>query len=181
MICARPWKLWRNLEGMRPALALISVLFCLNSTAQIVHVYPDELMRPSDLMASMENGLVRNGDWRAPVTLTLHERKIFQGFSSSSFDLLYTIAEDNGAIQLRRGDGRWSDDVLYTWFEGQIFMGDSRFALDLVYTVRNHSLDPELLELYREDSLSRFDRLAVFEGRPTPDEVLVLMLTQGLL
>jgi hypothetical protein len=166
---------------MRLAFALISVLFCLNTTAQIIHVYPDELMRPGDLMASMENGLVRNGDWRAPVALTLHERKIFQGFSSSSFDLLYTIAEDNGTIQLRRGDGRWSDDVLYTWFDGQVFMGDSRFALDLVYTIRNHSLDPELLELYREDSISRFDRLAVFAGRPTPDQLLVLMLAQGLL
>ena len=181
MICARPWRLWRKLVGMRHALALLSVLFCLNSTAQTIHVYPDDLMRPSDLMASMENGLVRNGDWRAPVTLTLHERKIFQGFSTSSFDLLYTVAEENGAIQLRRGDGRWSDDVLYTWFDGQVFMGDSRFALDLVYTLRSHSLDPELLELYREDSISRFDRLCIFIGRPTPDEVLVLMLAQGLL
>jgi hypothetical protein len=53
--------------------------------------------------------------------------------------------------------------------------------LDLVYTFRPNPLDPQLLELYKEDSRSRFDRLCVFAGQPTPDDLLVLLLAQGLL
>lgn len=179
----------RNSDYLRHMRALLLVLFALTATSHvsaqsphIVHVFPDDMMRPQEMICHMQDGVVRMGNhWRNPVTLTLHNRKVFQGYSTSSFDLLYTIADDMGRIQLRRGEGHWSDDVLYTWHEGAVYIGDSSFGLDLVFTFRPNPLDPQLLELYKEDSRSRFDRLCVFAGQPTPDDLLVLLLAQGLL
>lgn len=147
-----------------------------------VHVFADDLLRPREMVCHLQDGLVRMGqNWRNPVVYTLQSRKVFEGFSTSSFDLIYTLEEDMGRIQLRRGEGQWSDDVLYTWYQGSVYIGDSTFPLDLVYTTRTNPLSPELIELYKEDSISRFDRICVFVGQPAPEEIFVLLLAQGLL
>ena len=176
-------KLWMKSIGMglMACWALVVGGTPIQSSSTI-HVFPDDLLRPREMVCHLQDGLVRMGQhWQNPVVLTLRGRKVFEGFSTSSFDLMYTLEEDLGRIQLLRGEGQWSDDVLYTWHQGAVYIGDSTFPLDLVYTTRPNALSPELFELYKEDSISRFDRVCVFVGQPTPEEIFVLLLAQGLL
>ena len=145
-------------------------------------VVPNERMLWSELMLHAENGVVREGrDWRGQVVWTTQPEKIFAGYSTSAFDLAYSVREG----QLIQGDSHFSDAIMYTaevrGDELQVFIGDSTFPLDLVYTVRPHPFDEGTFGLYKEDSISAFDRICVFRGMPSPEELYALLLAQGLL
>ena len=147
-----------------------------------VEVYPDDRMMWRDMLLHAENGVVREGsDWRGQVLWTTQPEKIFAGYSTSAFDLAYSVREG----QLIQGDSYFSDAILYTaevrGDELQVFIGDSTFPLDLVYTVRPHPFDEGTFGLYKEDSISAFDRICVFRGMPAPVELYALLLAQGLL
>lgn len=147
-----------------------------------VEVYPDDRMMWRDMLLHAENGVVREGrDRRGQVLWTTQPGKIFAGYSTSAFDLAYSVREG----QLIQGDSYFSDAILYTaevrGEELQVFIGDSSFPLDLVYTVRPHPFDEGTFGLYKEDSISAFDRICVFSGMPAPAELYALLLTQGLL
>ena len=147
-----------------------------------VEVYPDDRMLWRDMLLHAENGVVREGsDWRGQVLWTTQPEKIFAGYSTSAFDLAYSVREG----QLIQGDSYFSDAILYTaevrGDELQIFIGNSSFLLDLVYTVRPHPFDEGTFGLYKEDSISAFDRICVFRGMPAPAELYALLLAQGLL
>lgn len=147
-----------------------------------VEVYPDDRMLWRDMLVHAENGVVREGsDWRGQVLWTTQPEKIFAGYSTSAFDLAYSVREG----QLIQGDSYFSDAILYTaevrGDELQIFIGNSSFPLDLVYTVRPHPFDEGTFGLYKEDSISAFDRICVFRGMPAPAELYALLLAQGLL
>ena len=59
-----------------------------------VEVYPDDRMMWSDMLLHAENGVVREGrDWRGQVLWTTQPEKIFTGYSTSAFDLAYTVRE----------------------------------------------------------------------------------------
>ena len=147
-----------------------------------VEVYPDDRMLWRDMLLHAENGVVREGsDWRGQVLWTTQPEKIFAGYSTSAFDLAYSVREG----QLIQGDSYFSNAILYTaevrGDELQVFIGDSSFPLDLVYTVRPHPFDEGTFGLYKEDSISAFDRICVFRGMPAPAELYALLLAQGLL
>ena len=147
-----------------------------------VEVYPDDRMLWRDMLLHAENGVVREGsDWRGQVLWTTQPEKIFAGYSTSAFDLAYSVREG----QLIQGDSYFSDAILYTaevrGDELQVFIGDSSFPLDLVYTVRPHPFDQGTFGLFKEDSISAFDRICVFRGMPEPAELYALLLAQGLL
>jgi hypothetical protein len=143
-----------------------------------VDVYPDDRLMWGDVLFHSENGLVREGNhWRGQVLWTLQPGRIYAGYSSSSFDLQFTVRDG----QLIQGDSQFSDAILYTLDGYELFIGDSRFALDLVYTLRPDPMRPELLGLYKEDSISYFDRICIFQGIPTPGQLFALLMAQGLL
>ena len=168
---------------MRLLLLLGLVLGTVAASAQSrVEVYPDDRMMWRDMLLHVENGVVREGrDWRGQVLWTTQPEKIFAGYSTSAFDLAYSVREG----QLIQGDSHFSDAILYTaevrGDELQVFIGDSSFPLDLVYTVRPHPFDEGTFGLYKEDSISAFDRICVFRGMPAPAELYALLLAQGLL
>lgn len=143
-----------------------------------VEVYPDDRLMWSETLFHAENGAVREGNqWRGQVVWTLQPGKIFSGYSSSSFDLAFTIQND----QLIQGDSQFSDAILYTLVGSNLYIGDSTFPLDLVYTLRPSPFDPYVLGLYKEDSISTFDRVCVFQGIPSAEQLFALLLAQGLL
>ena len=168
---------------MRFLLPIGLVLGTVAASAQSrVEVYPDDRMLWRDMLLHAENGVVRAGsDWRGQVIWTTQPEKIFAGYSTSAFDLAYSVREG----QLIQGDSYFSDAILYTaevrGDELQVFIGDSSFPLDLVYTVRPHPFDEGTFGLYKEDSISTFDRICVFRGMPAPAELYALLLAQGLL
>ena len=168
---------------MRFLLFIGLVLGTVATSAQSrVEVYPDDRMLWRDMLLHAENGVVRAGsDWRGQVIWTTQPEKIFAGYSTSAFDLAYSVREG----QLVQGDSYFSDAILYTaevrGDELQVFIGDSSFPLDLVYTVRPHPFDEGTFGLYKEDSISAFDRICVFRGMPAPAELYALLLAQGLL
>ena len=168
---------------MRFLLFIGLVLGTVAASAQSrVEVYPDDRMLWRDMLLHAENGVVREGsDWRGQVLWTTQPEKIFAGYSTSAFDLAYSVREG----QLIQGDSYFSDAILYTaevrGDEFQVFIGDSTFPLDLVYTVRPHPFDEGTFALYKEDSISAFDRICVFRGMPAPAELYALLLAQGLL
>lgn len=168
---------------MRFLLFIGLVLGTVATSAQSrVEVYPDDRMLWRDMLLHAENGVVREGsDWRGQVLWTTQPEKIFAGYSTSAFDLAYSVREG----QLIQGDSYFSDAILYTaevrGDELQVFIGDSSFPLDLVYTVRPHPFDEGTFGLYKEDSISAFDRICVFRGMPAPAELYALLLAQGLL
>jgi hypothetical protein len=94
-----------------------------------------------------------------------------------SFSMAFTVQND----QLIQGDSQFSDAILYTLDGPNVYIGDSTFPLDLVYTLRPAPFDPEVIGLYTEDSISTFDRVCVFQGAPSAEQLFALLLAQGLL
>ena len=166
-------------------LFILLGLLCGSLTAGAqnrVEVFADDRMLWSDMVMHVENGVVREGrDWRGQVIWTTTAGKIFAGYSTSAFDLVYSVREG----QLIQGDSHFSDAIMYSseWRgdEIRLYIGDSTFPLDLVYTLRPHAFDDGVIELYKEDSISRFDRICVFRGMPSAEELYALLLAQGLL
>ena len=78
---------------------------------QRVEVFEDDRMLWSEMVLHVENGVVRQGrDWRGQVIWTTRPEKIFEGYSTSAFDLRYSVREG----QLIQGDSHFSDAVMYT-------------------------------------------------------------------
>ncbi len=151
-------------------------------TQQRVEVFEDDRMLWSEMILHVENGVVRQGrDWRGQVIWTTLPNKIFKGYSTSVFDLVYSVRDG----QLIQGDSHFSDAIMYTTERDgdaiKLFIGDSTFPLDLVYTLRPHAFNEGVYGLYKEDSMSGFDRISVFGAMPTAVELFALLLAQGLL
>ncbi|MDA1337126.1 MAG: hypothetical protein O2818_09605 [Bacteroidetes bacterium] len=168
---------------VRSGIAFVAL--CLSLLAhgqQRVEVYEDHRMMWQNMMLHAENGVIRSGqDWRGEVIWTTLPGKIFQGYSTSTFDLLYSVREQ----QLIQGDSHFSDAILYTaesnGNEIKLYIGDSTFPLDLVYTIRPNAFNDGVFELYKEDSISQFDRILVLRGLPSAEELYAILLALGLL
>lgn len=166
--------------GRRITLGLIGLFVaCAPLRAQNrVNVYPDNRMLWSEMMLHAEQGLIREGrDWRGTVLWTTRPGELFEGYSSSSFDLKFTVRDGH----LIQGDSNFSDAIVYTLDGNSIYIGDSTFPLDLVYTLQQDALDPSAFGLYREDSISVFDRICVFEGALSPEVLFGFLLALGML
>ena len=155
-----------------------------------VHLYEDDRMMWRDMVAHVDQGLVRMGcDWRGEVAFTLlddgmwDETKVFQGFSTSTLDLALTVREDRVYL----GDSQFTDAILYTVRDGQVFQGDSTFPLDVLYTIREEAAlvgskpGVPTFGVYKEDSMAWTDRVAVLEGIPSTTELVALLLASGWL
>ena len=157
---------------------------------QRVHLFPDDQLVFRDMIAHVENNVVRMGaTWSGEVAFTLQddgmwdEVHLHRGFSSSALDIAYTVREG----QLVLGDTHFSDGILYTFSEGQIFMGDSTFPMDVAYTLREERpafpsrSGAPTFGVYKEDSRAWTDRVAVVEGVATPAQLYALLSAAGLL
>ena len=157
---------------------------------QRVHLFPDDQLVFRDMIAHVENNVVRMGaTWSGEVAFTLQddgmwdEVHLHSGFSSSALDIAYTVREG----QLVLGDTHFSDGILYTFSEGQIFMGDSTFPMDVAYTLREErpavwaKSGAPTFGVYKEDSRAWSDRLAVLEGPLDPASVFALLSATGWL
>ena len=159
---------------MRLLLLIGLVLGTVDASAQSrVEVYPDDRMLWRDMLLHAENGVVREGsDWRGQVLWTTQPEKIFAGYSTSAFDLAYSVREG----QLIQGDSYFSDAIMYTaevrGDELRCSLGTARSPW-LVCTVRPHPFDEGTFGLCKEDSISAFDRICVFRGMPAPAELYV--------
>lgn len=187
----------RRLRGdLGSVIARLLLLSCcaltaLSSWGQLrVHMYPDDRLMWREMVAHVDNGLVRMGhSWSGDVAYTIHadamwdEVRVFSGYSTSSLDIAFTLREG----QLYVGDSHFTDAILYTFSDGQIFVGDSTFPMDVVYTLREEPRglgttgDAPLWGVYKEDSRAWSDRLAVLEGPLDPASVFALLSATGWL
>ena len=155
------------------------------------HLHPDDRLVWREVIAHIDNGVVRMGNsWSGEVAYTLQadpmwdETQVFQGFSTSSLDIAFTLRDN----KLYLGDSAFTDAILYTFSEGQIFIGDSTFPLDVAYTLREERRafstgagDAPLWGVYKEDSRSWSDRVAVIEGAMDAGAIMALLAAGGLL
>lgn len=150
-----------------------------NAIAQTTtYVYTDASMMWSQMACNVDRGLVRQGaDWRGDVQYTVQGNKIFQGFSSSGFDLAYTYRDGKLFI----GESQFTDAISYTFEQGEIYVGDSTYPLDLAYTIRPNPNYRGVLSIYSEDSISPLDIVAFLQGEPSEVEIFAILLTIALL
>jgi len=141
-------------------------------------VYPTTHMRWDEIVCHIDGGVVRLGnDWRGDIAYTVERNKIYSGYSTSSFNLSYTFREGKFYI----GDSYFTDAITYTLDGKYIYVGDSTFPLDLAYSIAQDRNNPGILNIFKEDSISPFDIVAVMQGDPSPAEVFAILLTMGLL
>lgn len=173
-------------------LLLFSLAFALQGWSQTrLHLYPDDNLVWRDMIAHVADGVVRMGNsWSGEIVYTIHadnmwdETRVFQGYSTSSLDIAFTV-RDEGKLYL--GDSSFTDAILYTFKDGQIFVGDSTFPLDVAYTLREESrkfagrADAPIWGVYKEDSRSWSDRVAVLEGALDPGALFALLSAAGFL
>ena len=166
---------------MIPRLLLTAILAytSLSVIAQTgTYVYPTSHMRWNEVVCHIEGGVVRQGnDWRGDIVYTIERNKIYAGYSTSSFNLAYTFRDG----KLYIGDSYFTDAIAYTLDGQYIYVGDSHFPLDLAYTIAPDRNNPGVLNIFKEDSISPFDIVAVMQGNPSPDEIFAILLTMGLL
>ena len=166
---------------MIPRLLLTAILAytSLSVIAQTgTYVYPTSHMRWNEVVCHIEGGVVRQGnDWRGAIVYTIERNKIYSGYSTSSFNLAYTFRDG----KLYICDSYFTDAITYTLDGQYIYVGDSHFPLDLAYTIAPDRNNPGVLNIFKEDSISPFDIVAVMQGNPSPDEIFAILLTMGLL
>ena len=155
-----------------------------------LHFYPDDNLTWSEMIAHVDNNLVRMGNsWRNEVVYTVNadnmwnEIRVFRGFSTSSLDIAFTVRED----KLYLGDSSFRDAILYTYSEGQIFVGDSNFPLDIAYTLREETRrfsggdGAPIWGVYKEDSQAWSDRVGVLKGALDAGQLFAILSAAGLL
>jgi hypothetical protein len=161
---------------------LLTVALAYTSLSAIAqtgtYVYPTTHMRWNEVVCHIEGGVVRQGnDWRGDITYTVNHNKIYAGYSTSSFNLSYPFREGKFYI----GDSYFTDAITYTLDGRSIYVGDSHFPLDLAYSLAPDRNNLGILNIYKEDSISPFDIVAVLQGDPSPAEIFAILLTMGLL
>ena len=173
-------------------LLLFSLAFALQGWNQTrLHLYPDDNLVWRDMIAHVADGVVRMGNsWSGEIVYTVNadnmwdETRVFRGFSTSTLDIAFTVRDDS---KLYLGDSSFTDAILYTFSDGQIFVGDSTFPLDVAYTLREESRrfagggDAPIWGIYKEDSRSWSDRVAVLEGPLDPARLFALLSAGGFL
>ncbi|MBT5147439.1 MAG: hypothetical protein HOM41_02680, partial [Flavobacteriales bacterium] len=99
------------------------------------------------------------------------------GFSTSTFNIAYTLREG----KLHIGDSYFTDAITYTFEQDVIYVGDSNFPLDIAYTIRPDLSHEDVINIFKENSISPFDIVATLQGAPSHTELFALLLSAGLL
>jgi hypothetical protein len=164
---------------LRLLLTVTLAYSSLSALAQTgTYAYPSSQMRWSEVVCHIESGVVRQGnDWRGDIIYTVDRDKIYSGYSTSSFNLSYTLRDGKFYI----GDSYFTDAITYTLDGASIYVGDSNFPLDLAYSITPDRNKSGILNIFKEDSISPFDIIAVLQGDPSPAEIFAILLTMGLL
>lgn len=164
---------------MRLVLALALAVVTLGSFAQTTsYLYPSTSLRWNEVVCHIEGGVVREGNrWQGEILFTVDRERIYSGYSTSSFNLAYTLRE--GRLYL--GDSYFTDAITYTLEREVIYVGDSTFPLDIAYTVRPDLSRQGVLNIFKENSISPFDIVATLQGAPSHSELFALLLSAGLL
>lgn len=164
---------------MRLVLAFVcaSVSFCSLSQTS-TYLYPSTSLRWNEVVCHIDGGVVRGGNkMRGEILFTVDDSRIFSGYSTSTFNIAYTVREG----KLYIGDSYFTDAITYNFEQGVIYLGDSTFPLDIAYTIRLDKTRQDVINVFREDSMSPFDIVASLQGQPSHTELFALLLTAGLL
>ena len=164
---------------MRVILAFTLAVVSLSSLAQTsTYLYPSTPLRWNEVICHIDGGVVRDGNgWRGEILYTVDRDRIYAGYSTSTFNLAYTLREG----KLHIGDSHFTDAITYTLEQGVIYVGDSNFPLDIAYTIRSDMSHPDVINIFKENSISPFDVVATLQGAPSHAELFALLLSAGLL
>ena len=154
------------------------------------HLHPDDRLVWRDVIAHIDNGVVRMGNsWSGEVAYTLQadamwdETKVFQGFSTSSLDIAFTLRDNNST---------WATARSPTQFCTPSAKAKSSLAIppspwtSRTPCVRRRAFstgagDAPLWGVYKEDSRSWSDRVAVIEGAMDAGAIMALLAAGGWL
>ena len=164
---------------MRVILAFTLAVVSLSSLAQTsTYLYPSSHLRWNEVICHIDGGVVRDGNgWRGVILYTVDRDRIYAGYSTSTFNLAYTLREG----KLHIGDSHFTDAITYTLEQGIVYVGDSNFPLDIAYTIRSDMSHPDVINIFKENSISPFDVVATLQGAPSHTELFALLLSAGLL
>lgn len=169
------------MRGLKLVFTVFALVLSSWGTKAQTFLYPDNDLLWHDCICHHDNGVIREGNnWTGKIILTLQNEHIFSGYSTSSFDVMYSVRDN----KLYLGDSYFTDAITYTYdeSEGKVYVGDSTFPLDLAYTIRPDNFKRGVLNIYRGDSISPFDIVACLQGDiPTAIELFSLLLTAELL
>lgn len=164
---------------MRLILTLALAIVSLGSFAQTsTYLYPSTSLRWNEVICHIDGGVVRDGNgWRGEILYTVDRDRIYAGYSTSTFNLAYTLREG----KLHIGDSHFTDAITYTLEQGVVYVGNSNFPLDIAYTIRPDVSQPDVINIFKENSISPFDIVATLQGDPSHTELFALLLSAGLL
>ena len=164
---------------MRLILAFALAIISHSSLAQTsTYLYPSTYLRWNEVVCHIEGGVVRNGNgWRGEILYTVDHDRIYAGYSTSTFNIAYTLR--GGKLHI--GDSYFTDAITYTLEQGVVYVGDSNFPLDIAYTIRPDVSHPDVINIFKENSISPFDIVATLQGAPSHTEIFALLLSAGLL
>ena len=164
---------------MRVILTFALAILSLSSLAQTsTYLYPSTSLRWNEVICHIEGGVVRDGNgWRGEILYTVDRDRIYAGYSTSTFNIAYTLRDG----KLHIGDSYFTDAITYTLEQGVIYVGNSNFPLDIAYTIRQEASYPDVINIFKENSISPFDIVATLQGTPSHTELFALLLSAGLL
>jgi hypothetical protein len=164
---------------MRLILAFAFATISFGSLAQTsTYLYPSTPLRWNEVICHIEGGVVRVGNgWRGEILYTVNRDRIYAGYSTSTFDIAYTLRYG----KLHIGDSNFTDAITYTLEQGVIYVGDSNFPLDIAYTIRPDVSHPDVINVFKENSINPFDIVATLQGSPSHTELFALLLSARLL
>jgi hypothetical protein len=164
---------------MRLILTLALAIVSLGSFAQTsTYLYPSTSLRWNEVICHIDGGVVRDGNgWRGEILYTVDRDRIYAGYSTSTFNLAYTLREG----KLHIGDSHFTDAITYTLEQGVVYVGNSNFPLDIAYTIRPDVSQPDVINIFKENSISPFDIVATLQGDPSHTELFALLLSAELL
>ncbi len=135
------------------SVLLLSIISILGRTQTYVYPSPDVMF--SDVLCNVINGHVlpeTETRWSQAI-VTCDDRGVYEGYSASSLDALYTFEE--GKFYL--GSSIFTSDIMYTYHQGVIYRGDSTYPLDRLYSFRDGLV-------YSDEGETFFDIVLAIEG-----------------
>lgn len=163
--------LWRAILPQLLAIGLLVTAFC--ATAQPAYIYEGRTWDPNHIIGNVWNGVLIEGQGQdlSYAIVRTDGQHIYMGNSTSHFDLLYTLRDDN---KLYNGDSRFLSDVVCTIRGPHIYLGDSENSIDLVYTYKQ-------AYIYEGDGVSLLDVILSIDQPVTMIEAAMILLAMDKL
>jgi hypothetical protein len=167
--------MWTKLPEIIRSIALlcfVAVSFTAKSQ-DVSYIYEGRNWDPSRIVGNVWGGVLIEGDYPdlSYALLATDGRHIYSGSSTSAFDLLYTLREDN---KLYLGDSRFLSDIVCTIRGPHIYLGDSQNSLDLVYTYRGS-------HIFEGDGVNMLDVVLTIDPPVSMMEAVMILLAAEML